>query len=185
MARGRCAVLLCSILLLAAAWASADVPYVVGSGWTYFGTADYQPGPYGGIGGTFDPPNNEPFTFTLLVPGFLKVTDAFLAGDYIRVYDNGMDISSTPVVPVDPSIWESDPDVVWPDPRWSHKKYDLAPGSHSLQFQNLLFEIGPYPPYYSPAGHFFRVDPVPEAGTLALLLGGCVPALAVLRRRRA
>lgn len=111
MARGRCAVLLCSILLLAAAWASADVPYVVGSGWTYFGTADYQPGPYGGIGGTFDPPNNEPFTFTLLVPGFLKVTDAFLAGDYIRVYDNGMDISSTPVVPVDPSIWESDPDV--------------------------------------------------------------------------
>jgi len=198
----RAVLLVCAALLLCAVPAVAssnsqgaplyagDPPYVVGSGWAYFATSVGTPGPFGGWGGTYIPPNNEPFTFVLAGPGVLKVTDAFLAGDYLRVWDNGGLLGDTPAVPVDPSLWIGDPDSAFADPRWSHGQFDLGAGPHSLQFQNLLFAGGTAPPGYSPAGHYFRVDPavpgpatpIPEPATLVLLLIGALPAAGLLRK---
>jgi hypothetical protein len=186
------------VLLVAAATAQAqtnsdgvvryagDPPYVVDSGWALFTTSASQAGPAGGLGGTIDPPNNEPFTFTLTGNGVLKVTDYFLAGDYLRVWDNGVVLGTTPRVIVDPAQTTTSPDVAYGDTYWSYGTWVLGSGSHSLQFQNLLLNDPSHPPSYDPAGHAFRVDslPCPEPGTLAMFLPALGLALLPLRRRR-
>ncbi|HEY3284616.1 MAG TPA: hypothetical protein VGN26_20280 [Armatimonadota bacterium] len=165
---------------------NADPPYTVGSGWMTFTTSDTQAGPFGGLGGTTAPINNEAFTFTLTENGQLKVTDIFLAGDYLRVWDNGVLLGTTPRVVVDPTQTTVSPDVAYGDTFWSWGSWVLKPGAHSLQFQNLYLNDPAHLASYSPADHAFRVDtiPCPEPGSVAFFLPALGLALATLRRRR-
>ncbi|HEY3284615.1 MAG TPA: hypothetical protein VGN26_20275 [Armatimonadota bacterium] len=164
---------------------AGDPPYVVNSGWASFTTDATQAGPFGGLGGTVDPPNNEPFTFTLTENALLKVTDLYLAGDYLQVWDNGVSLGTTPRVVVDATKTTGDPNVAYGDTYWSWGAFVLSPGAHSLQFQNLYLNDPAHDPTYSPAGHVFRVDtcPCPEPASLALFLPALGLVLLPLRRR--
>lgn len=205
------------ILAFSAAPASAVV-YTPGS-WQVFTTAAFIeaplapafPGPtppagpqMGGMWGNDVGPDNDPFTFSLLAPGQLKVTDILESGDRFKIWDNG-----TLLVPskTSPTTWVfggsiTDPDVAYASggvggtslSTTSHiDPLMLGAGSHSLMFQNVFFAAGEptvtdlhenRPDIISDA--YFRVDvaPVPEPGTMALLgLGLAIAGLAIRRKR--
>jgi len=188
--RSRTAILGLAMLLISALPASA-YNYAVGSGWEMFTTWADVPGPVGGFGGTTPDgyaPFNEPYTFTLLAPGFLKVVDVFESGDFFNIYNFGALLATTPATQWQAGPITNDPDVAFGNPNLSWAIIDLAPGSYSLQFQNVLFAGGdtsvpPGPDLIADA--YFRVDPVPEPTTLVLLgLGLGVTGLALRRRSR-
>lgn len=179
-----------AMLLAAAAPASAFV-YVPGSGWQTFTTWADVAAPvagYGPYGGTWDgDPENDPFTFSLFAPGYLKVTDVLMPGDYFRVFDGGALLGETPMVPFIDAVHTFDPWAAYADPDLSHAEWLLAPGTYSLQFQNIFQEYGidrMPEDAEGAASSFFRVDPVPEPGALALLgIGLAAVGLAVRRKR--
>jgi hypothetical protein len=191
MSRAPTIVLICLVLVAAlASQATAQTPYVVNSGWQPFVTDANQAFAYGGTGGVVDLSNMspsipaDPFTFTLPEPGVLKVTDVFKKGDYFGVWDNGSFVGQTPAVPL-AGGGTADPNTAYGMAGVSYGAFNLAPGSHSLQFQNLLLASGTAPSNYSPAGAYFRVDAsAPEPGTMALAAIGLVPVAGLLRRRR-
>lgn len=104
-----------------------------------------------------------PWTFTAASSVELTITDALLAGDSFDVYDSGTVVGSTPSVlrtgsvdcGLDPSVCVLNPDI-------SHGEFLFASGPHSLMINvNAVQILGE---------GFVRVDPVPDPGTLSLLL---------------
>lgn len=168
---------------LAAGVAAAAVPYTVNSGWQDFFMTMDEPAHGGGWGGSWD----DPYTFTLAADGILKVTDAFLAGDSIRVWNGDTWLFDTPAVPIRPDLWTDSPDFAFGDAAWSSTSFALAAGSYSLYFQDLLMADGDPPTDYEVASAYFRVDtevpPIPEPGTVALLGLGLVAVGVTVRRR--
>jgi hypothetical protein len=194
---GRIKIVLFGLGLLAfsSAPALAVFPYVLGSGWQNVNMDILTPSPDGnGFGGTVDGPNT-PWEVTLSSPGFLRVTDLGDAGDYYRIWDSMTEIGVTPQVPLvqsDPNNPpdEFDPNYTFGSSAFSHAVYTLGTGLHSFNFQDVLYASGNYdnlPEWFEGASTLsFRVDPVPEPGTIALLgLGLVASGLGLARRRRA
>jgi len=123
-----------------------DPPLIVNSGWQQFS--------WGGPGTPFD--NQGAFTLTAGVGTVLKVTDAFCKGDQFRVFDNGVQIFDTSLVPVDLacSVSIGDPDVAFADPTYSKGSIALASGVHSITIQTIIN------PFLSGAA-FIRADGPP------------------------
>lgn len=123
-----------------------------------------------GIGSVFL--DSPAWTFTTPQPVELNVTDGLLSGDFFDVFDAGTLIGSTPAVPLGLAVdCGLDPSVCFVTSRISHATFLLPAGSHSLT-------LDVHPVQVLGEG-FFRLDPIPEPGTLALMV--LVGALAGVR----
>lgn len=194
-----------AMLIISAAPASA-FPYT--SGWQIFTTAvdviaPYAPTQpqYGGMMGDWynDYIDNDPYTFHLYSPGVLKVTDVFETGDRFKVWDIGGATTFNGLLGTSSSsTWvsggtETDPGAAYdsnptglPGERYSTFTYLLGAGDHALVFQNCAFKSGE-PKADGQEGiadAYFRVDPVPEPGTIALFGLGLAVAGTAIRRKR-
>jgi hypothetical protein len=119
------------VALLAAVtfWVSAGVtsaatPLTVGSGWHPFLTLQ-------GTGGI---PPESPFTFTASAPTLVTVTDILCVGDRFTISDGPTTLGTTSVPgPLDCRVPDTgDPDVALADPNYSHGKFALSSGTHSV-----------------------------------------------------
>lgn len=118
---------------------------------------------------------NPPWTFTLLGPGIITVTDAAQSGDAFDIFDFGILIGSTPNVPIAGTICGADPVPCSLDPLVSHGVFSLTAGPHSI---TIVERIGRC------CVGYFRVDEVPEPTTLLLLASGLGGAISLARRKR-
>jgi|GEM_PF-1785308 len=116
------------------------------------------------------------FSFTLLKPGILTVTDAFLAGDRFEVFSNGDSLGLTSEPTGIYGFISDDYDLGANDPRWSTGIWNLTAGSYLIS--GLVF-LSPY----NTGQAALRVDtapvPVPAA---AWLLGSALAGCLGLRR---
>jgi hypothetical protein len=175
------------VVMLVASRPSEAVPVALGTWWEFSwtgiaGATGCQPADPAGqsctpsSGGNTSFVGAPPWTFASALPTILTVTDAFQAIDRFFVLDNAIALGPTSV----PSnnggdICGSDPVPCLADPRFSHGTFDLAAGAHSLTMIQILNDG-------SGAG-YFRLDPVPEPGTL-LLFGTALTGLGGLVARR-
>ncbi|NYT06209.1 MAG: hypothetical protein GKC04_07585 [Methanomicrobiales archaeon] len=115
----------------------------------------------------------------------MTITDSFMTGDQFELYDNGVSIGTTPVVPVGLSGYSSDPDGALASGIYSSGTFVLPPGSHSI-----AVEIIQNP--YDCGTAYIRVDatqdpiPAPEFPTAfvpAAMLAGLLAVVLVVRMK--
>jgi hypothetical protein len=112
-----------------------------------------------------------PWTFTSETEVVFTITDGFLAGDFFDVFDFGLLIGSTPLVPLLGGCG-LDPRVCVLDPAMSHASFLFAAGTHSVTIVAHAAQI---------LGEgFFIATTVPEPTSAALVALGT----AWLLRRR-
>lgn len=112
----------------------------------------------------------DEFSFSLLTPGTLTVTDAHVAGDRFEVFSNGMSLGLTSE-PLSQYDFTDQYDLAASDPRWSTGIWSLAAGKYLI---SGLTTLSPY----GSGSAALRVDtapvPVPAAAWLlgSALIGG-------------
>ena len=170
--------------------ALADTSYTVDSGWKKF----TFPNP------AFAPSFNTEgaFTFTLVGPARLRVTDVDCRGEIFQINDigtlpapGGSGLAIGTVVGLGPCpdvTGTSDPDIAFADKTYSHLELVLGPGNHSLTFQVLQgYFFNQTTDGGIPDTGFFRVDtvpPVPTLSTWGFLLLALLLAAASVRALR-
>lgn len=139
----------------------------VGGGWAGFA--------FGNQGSSW----SDEFSFELLMPGVLVVTDAFLAGDRFEVFNYGASLGLTSAVAATDD-WIGNYDDAAADSKWSTGFWNLSAGSYLI---SGLATVSPF----NIGGGAIRVDPapVPEPGTLVLLGGALVGLFGIRRTRKA
>ena len=119
---------------------SGDPPIAVDAGWS--ATTAVPPAFFrGGAGAVFSP---SIFTYTSATSTTVSVTDDFCKGDQFRIFDFGVLIGDTSVVPSG-ACTEVGPDAAFADPSYSSGTFGpLPPGSHSITIQVIVnpFEGG-------------------------------------------
>jgi Ca2+-binding RTX toxin-like protein len=114
--------------------AGDDPPLVVGDGWSP--TTDEPPAFF--WNGPGQPFNDEgPYTFSSPIATVLSVTDDFQCGDRFRVFDNGVAVGDTSLVPVNVSCLEVGPDAAFANPAYSHGSFLLPAGAHAITIQAI------------------------------------------------
>jgi hypothetical protein len=149
-----------------------DPPLTVGADW-YPTPVDTPPAFY--WGGGDDALNLEgPFTFNALGPVRLDVTDDFSKGDRFEVYDFGVSIGLTSLVPTVAGS-EVGPEPAFNDPTYSSGSFILGAGPHSI---TLLVVQNPFD---GGRGYLRAMPVVPEPHAVAL---GTLALSALLLKRR-
>jgi len=173
-------VALFAAFLLAAPLAHAGAITVGDPNWYEFGFGNVGTFATSGAGTTPSSGGNSqyaddpPWTWTSSVGTLLTVVDAFIAVDQFRIYDFGVAIGDTSV-PSGSNPGLSDPALALLDLNYSRGFFEFAAGSHSLTIEHLAGV---------PGAGYFRVDQVPEPGTLMLLGSGLVGLVGYRRRKR-
>jgi len=111
------------MLVVSVGVASADTAVTVDSGW--HGFVAFGPGV----------PSASPFTFTSTSPVLVTVTDVFCLGDRYTVSDGSTTLGTTSVpLPFDCNYpnFTGDPDTALADPNYSHGRFAVAAGAHSI-----------------------------------------------------
>ncbi len=125
---------------------------------------------------------------------YLQITDLFVISDAFNIFDWGVLVGTTPLMPDWDDLgyassndgWTDDPDVAWADARFSKALIPFGAGDHSLTIQDYHI-----PPMAVGGGPFpdgtvaFRVAPIPEPATFALVGLGLIGLAAALRRKNA
>jgi hypothetical protein len=152
------------------------------------------------------------YDFTLGGSSILRVTDVDESGDRYRIWDGDTYKGITIASIFEGGLKDTDPDPAyahggfWNGSPIGPEDYTLstsnkapgmeimlAAGEHHLTFQNFSYKDGPAFLAYDPltevwqegmARAFFRVDPIPEPATMALLGLGLAFAGLVIRRKR-
>lgn len=165
--------------LLCASATTMAGPIAVDAGWYGFCFGGPgSPAQFGclneGVGST-----GNPFTFSLVAAGLLKVTDAFDVGDTFDVYINSVLAFTTSTPGSGGGV--SDPDVAFASGDYSAGSLALAPGDYSV---DILVNQSPF----GGGGAYLEVEstapPLPLPGTLALM-GLGMAALGFRTRKRA
>jgi hypothetical protein len=123
---------------------ASATPATVGGGWQQFNWT-------GGDGTIAD---ESPFTFAAATPVFVTVTDVACKGDRFTISDGPNTLGRTSLVPVGdcPGIRDTDdPDEALADPTYSHGRFLVRPGSHSIGV-----EVSTSP--FGSGGAFIRFD---------------------------
>ena len=123
--------------------AVAATSITVGDGWHEFGTSDNS-----------QPYTQSPFTFTTAQTAVVTVTDVLCPGDRYEVSDGSTALGATSVpgvVSCEYAGYTSDPDVAAADPAYSHGRWAVGPGAHSI---GVTLFSSPYPA----SGGSIRVD---------------------------
>lgn len=127
-------------------------PIAVNGGWTTFG--------FEGVGSSF---SGQPYTFSLVGNGVLKVTDAFAIGDIFDVYDSVLGLLfSTSAPSNDGSNAGTNYDTAFSDAKWSSGSIALSAGNYSIT------GITTASPFGGGDGALQVVSAVPVPATLAL-----------------
>lgn len=119
------------------------------------------------------------WTVTLVTPGFLHVTDAFIIGDQWEIFVDGGSIGVTG--PFDTTgAFTDDPNDAFGGAVYSWLSYALAPGTYVIEGTTTASPVGS-------GGSFIRVvsGVVPEPASWAMLIAGFGLVGSGLRRRRA
>ena len=92
---------------------------------TLIADGGWQEFDYGGV----NSPWSDTFSFELVEPAVLTVTDAFCAGDRLKVVKNGVFLGRTSKAATDLSCdtWTNDYNTAAADPRWSTGVFSLDP----------------------------------------------------------
>ena len=116
-------------------------------------------------------------TFTTAGPVDFNITDAFNAGDSFDVYVGGVLMMSTPSVPSS-SCSDSDPNLAFANPCYSHGSLLLGPGSYNI---DVFVRDSPF----GSGGAYLEVvtADTPEPGSLALLGSGLIGLAGSIRRK--
>jgi hypothetical protein len=120
----RVLLLAAAMLAISAGVASAATSVTVGGGWLWFLTQQ-------GVGGV---PPGSPYTFTAGAPVLVTVTDIFCIGDRFTISDGSTTLGTTSVPgPLNCSVPDTgDPDVALADPDYSHGRFAVGSGAHSI-----------------------------------------------------
>jgi len=91
------------------------------------------------------PSSSDPFTYTSSQVTSVYITDAFLKGDAFKIYDNSVEIGTTPIVAAGAAT-TTDPVVAYTDPSYSHGCFNRPAGDHSIEIETIqgLFAGGAY-----------------------------------------
>jgi hypothetical protein len=152
------------VLSLTTVTSAMAVPLVVDGGWLNFNFGDVGE-PWEKFGET------AKFQFTLINPGKLTVTDAFLSGDQLSVTNFGSDLGPTSVPTSIGDSIGTDFTAAAADPKWSTGMFFLDIGTYEISGSTLVTPFGD-------GGAAIRVDtvtapaPIPEPGTMLLLGSG-------------
>lgn len=160
-------VVACLFLSIPATAKAALVNLTVDGGWKKFEF------------GQLNAPWKDEFSFNLLTPGILTVTDAYQPGDRFEVFSNGVSLGLTSKPVYDSNLQLRDNyDLAASDSRWSTGVWNLAAGKYLI---SGLTTLSPY----GSGGAALRIDtapvPVPAA---AWLLGSAFVGVLGLRRVR-
>ena len=172
-------VALLAAFLLAAPVAHAGAIVVGNANWYEFGFggagtfATSGAGTVPSSGGNSQYADDPAWTWTSSGITVLTVTDAFIAVDQFQIYDFGVAGALTSV-PAGSNPALSDPVLALLNPDYSRGFFYFGAGSHSLTIGQIAGV---------PGAGYFRVDTVPEPGTI-LLLGSGLLGLASFRRKR-
>jgi len=131
-----------AILAVFTGVASADTAVTVGDGWHGFVVL-------GGVGAV---PADSPYTFGASAPVLVTVTDAFCIGDRFTISDGSSTLGTTSVPgAVDCSVPTGVPDVALADPDYSHGRFAVGAGAHSIGIVHSTAPLGG-------SGAFIRFD---------------------------
>ncbi len=83
-----------------------------------------------------------PFVFNSTNGGKLYITDAFLSGDQLEVFDNGISIGKTSVPGTTGDQIGVDYATASVDPRWSSGVMSLSAGAHSITITAIVNPFG-------------------------------------------
>ncbi len=128
-------------------------------------------------------PGLPPWTYDATSATLVKITDSYTAGDMFNLYDLGVFVGTTSIVPTTATgTTNPTPDVDYLDPLLSHGLFALAPGHHELTIQTYQVYAGAEN-FPAPVGvAFFQVTaPLPPS---AWLLGTGLLGLIGFRRFR-
>ena len=163
-----------AIAVVAFAAPASATSLVADSGWFY----DFVVAKGGNADGA-------PFSFSLAMPTFLRLTDTNKAGDVFTANDPGRGLSFTTAFATDGAAVPNYDAVAWSDLSFSRFSQLLGPGSYS-------FDVTTQCASGCPAGFAIRLDSapsigpgVPEPASWALMIAGFGLAGAAMRRRRA
>lgn len=157
MFKGLLVAVVCLFLSIPATAKAALVNLTVDGGWHEFG--------FFGV----DTPWNHEFSFNLLTPGILTVTDAFFVGDSFEVFSNGMSLGTTsdptPFSQTGEIDYETSYDLAAANPLWSTGVWNLAAGNYLISGLAVTSPLGA-------GGGALRVDTAPVPAPAAIWLLG-------------
>jgi hypothetical protein len=118
-----------------------------------------------------------PWTFSLIAPATLKVTDAFTSGDQFELLNFGVPFAMTSL-PVPLNDCGDDPVPCFADANMSTLSQVLAPGNYSLTIAPLAAPDGPGSAYF-----IVETAAVPEPSLILLIASGIALGLRQRNRR--